>query len=128
MSRLTRRQVIGVVAGAAAGTALVGAATASADSAPARAAAPGGSPAPFDEVFQGRRIQGTAAKAHAHADHGTGYRVMIDGRELHVMQHGKSGWSSSINHYERFENPLDAARTAVVTLKGADVVPFYPTV
>ncbi|MEV3871423.1 tyrosinase family oxidase copper chaperone, partial [Streptomyces sp. NPDC049906] len=26
----------------------------------------------------------------------------MDGRELQVMQHGKSGWSSAINHYERF--------------------------
>ncbi|MEU5976501.1 tyrosinase cofactor [Streptomyces sp. NPDC047315] len=132
MSRLTRRQVIGVVAGAAAGTALVGAATASADSASAKATAPGGAggPAPFDEVFQGRRIQGGPAEghAHAHAGHGTGYRVLVDGRELHVMQHGKSGWSSAINHYDRFETPLDAARTAVVTLKGAAVVPFDPTV
>ncbi|MFI1830818.1 tyrosinase cofactor [Streptomyces sp. NPDC020412] len=130
MSRLTRRQVIGVVAGAAAGTALVGAATASADSSPAKAAAPGGAdgPAPFDEVFRGRHIQGVPSKAHAHSGHGTGYRVLVDGRELHVMQHGKSGWSSAINHYERFETPLDAARTAVVTLKGAAVVPFNPTV
>lgn len=56
-----------------------------------------------------------------------GYRVLIDGRELPVMQHGKSGWSSTINHYERFATPLEAARTAVISLKGAVVVPFDPT-
>ncbi|MFI8436004.1 tyrosinase cofactor [Streptomyces sp. NPDC079020] len=137
MSRLTRRQALGAVSGAAAGIALVGVATAYADTAPdkengkanGKAAAPGGTggPAPFDEVFQGRRIQGLPAEAHAHAGHSTGYRVLIDGRELHVMQHGKSGWSSPINHYERFTGPLDAARTAVTSLKGASVVPFDPT-
>ncbi|MEE1739690.1 tyrosinase cofactor [Streptomyces sp. BE147] len=133
MSRLTRRQALGAVTGAAAGIALVGVATASADTAPDRAdgaaGAPGGAggPAPFDEVFQGRRIQGLPAEAHAHAGHSTGYRVLVDGRELHVMQHGKSGWSSPINHYERFTGPLDAARTAVTSLKGASVVPFDPT-
>ncbi|MCX4681188.1 tyrosinase cofactor [Streptomyces sp. NBC_01433] len=133
MSRLTRRQALGAVTGAAAGIALVGVATASADTAPAKgngkAAAPGGTagPASFDEVFQGRRIQGRPTEAHAHAGHGTGYRVLVDGRELHVMQHGKSGWSSAINHYERFASPHEAARTAVTSLKGASVVPFDPT-
>ncbi|ANW22568.1 apotyrosinase chaperone MelC1 [Streptomyces clavuligerus] len=145
MSRLTRRQVIGVVTGAAAGSALAGLATATADSPPpAKAtAAPAGTTGPdsFDEVFQGRRIQGLPAEggaahargahargAHGHAGHGPAYRVLIDGRELHVMRHGKMGWSSAINHYERFATPLDAARTAVVSLKGAAVVPFDPTV
>ncbi|MEU5397811.1 tyrosinase cofactor [Streptomyces sp. NPDC005963] len=132
MSRLTRRQALGAVTGAAAGMALVGVATASANSAPEkdRAAAPAGvkGPAPFDEVFQGRHIQGLPDHAHAaHAGHSTGFRVLVDGRELHVMQHGKSGWSSAINHYERFASPRDAARTAVTTLKGAAVVPFDPT-
>ncbi|MFD9721798.1 tyrosinase cofactor [Streptomyces sp. NPDC059076] len=136
MSRLTRRQALGAVTSAAAGVALIGVATASANTAPAKgkAATPaaGAGPAPFDEVFRGRRIQGlpteTDAHAHAHAGHGTGYRVLIDGRELHVMQHGKSGWSSPINHYERFSSPREAARTAVTALKGAAVVPFDPTV
>ncbi|MFD7551067.1 tyrosinase cofactor [Streptomyces sp. NPDC059578] len=133
MSRLTRRQVIRAVGGAAAGTAvLAGVATVTAGSAPAEAAAPGGTGelAPFDEVFQGRRIQGlpdAKARTHAHAGHGPGYRVLVDGRELQVMQHGKSGWSSTINHYERFATPHDAARTAVISLKGAAIVPFDPT-
>ncbi|MFE9457210.1 tyrosinase cofactor [Streptomyces californicus] len=140
MPRPTRRHVLGVATGAAASIALVGTASTSTGAAPA---APGGTEtpapghAPFDEVFQGRRIQGVpaAADAHAHgqahaqghAGHGTVYRVWIDGRELHVMQHGTSGWSSAINHYERFATPLDTARTAVVSLKGASVVPFDHT-
>ncbi|MFI1869936.1 apotyrosinase chaperone MelC1 [Streptomyces jumonjinensis] len=139
MSRLTRRQAVGAVTGAAAGLALAGVATASADdTTPAKnkgeAAKPKGTGelAPFDEVFQGRRIQGmpaddAAAHAHGHGGHTNGYRVLIDGRELQVMKHGKSGWSSPINHYVRFETPLDAARTAVTSLKGAVVVPFDPT-
>ncbi|QDY75249.1 apotyrosinase chaperone MelC1 [Streptomyces qinzhouensis] len=135
MSGFTRRQAIGAVTGVAAGTALVGVATATADSAQPEAAAHGAKsagPAPFDEVYQGRRIQGLPVEgehhAHARAGHGATYRVLIDGRELHVMHHGKTGWSSSINHYERFRTPLDAARTAVISLKGAAVVPFDPTV
>ncbi|MEV7109633.1 apotyrosinase chaperone MelC1 [Streptomyces anulatus] len=139
MPRPTRRQALGAVIGVAASGALVGMAAASTETVAAEAEssgiAPGGTGAPgsFDEVFEGRRIQGTPAEAHAsthahgHAGHGTGYRVLIDGRELPVMQHGKSGWSSTINHYERFATPLEAARTAVISLKGAVVVPFDPT-
>ncbi|MCX4661824.1 tyrosinase cofactor [Streptomyces uncialis] len=141
MSRLTRRQAVGAVTGVAAGIAVAGVATAWADTAPDKGkregSASGGEDASFDEVFQGRRIQGEpigGAGAHAsghgkhagHAGHEV-YRVLIDGRELQVMRHGKSGWSSAINHYERFATPLDAARTAVTTLKGASVVPFNPT-
>ncbi|MGW7097234.1 apotyrosinase chaperone MelC1 [Streptomyces sp. NPDC054874] len=142
MLRPTRRQALGAVIGVAASGALVGVAAASTDTVAAEAGsngtAPGGTGAPgsFDEVFKGRRIQGTPAEAgsstHAHghaghAGHGAGYRVLIDGHELPVMRHGKSGWSSTINHYERFPTPLEAARTAVVSLKGAVVVPFDPT-
>ncbi|MGW5989434.1 apotyrosinase chaperone MelC1 [Streptomyces anulatus] len=139
MPRPTRRQALGAVIGVAASGALVGMAAASTETAAAEAdssgIAPGGTGAPgsFDEVFEGRRIQGTPAgartDAHAHAGHAghAGYRVLIDGRELPVMQHGKSGWSSTINHYERFATPLEAARTAVISLKGAVVVPFDPT-
>ncbi|MER6915012.1 tyrosinase cofactor [Streptomyces sp. NPDC000594] len=140
MSGFTRRQMVGAAAAAAAGTVVAGVATAAADSSPAKPApstAPGG-PAAFDEVFKGRHIQGEPvagghAHGHAHggragrAHHQNAYRVLIDGRELHVMHHGKAGWSSTVNHYERFATPLDAARTAVLTIKGAAIVPFDPT-
>ncbi|MFI0976145.1 tyrosinase cofactor [Streptomyces sp. NPDC021093] len=151
MSGITRRQAVKAATGAATGVALVCAATSWAatastknDSSGSKAALPAGSgdPTSFDEVFQGRRIQGqpvdgagagSGSGSHhmsghgGHGGHGAGYRVLIDGRELHVMLHGKSGWSSAINHYERFATPLDAARTAVTSLKGASVVPFNPT-
>ncbi|MFI5620485.1 tyrosinase cofactor [Streptomyces sp. NPDC051567] len=137
MSKLTRRQAVGAIAGAAAGIAVAGVATASADTSPAkaRAAAPGraGDPAAFDEVFQGRRIQGLPAdpssahgQAHGQGAHGDGYRVLIDGRELHVMRRSGQSWTSVINHYETFATPRDAARTAVTSLKGASLVPFDP--
>ncbi|MFI1185540.1 tyrosinase cofactor [Streptomyces californicus] len=143
MSRPTRRQAIGVATGAAASIALVGtaspgtASTDTASAAPGEAGTPAPGPAPFDEVYQGRRIQGAPAQADAHAradahapahaGHHAVYRVWIDGRELHVMRHGRSGWSSAVNHYERFATPLDTARTAVASLKGASVVPFDHT-
>ncbi|MCX5205502.1 tyrosinase cofactor [Streptomyces sp. NBC_00237] len=138
MSGITRRQAVKAATGAASGVALVCAATSWAANASTKntseAAPPNrsGDPQSFDEVFQGRRIQGrpaggSGARMSEHAGHGGGYRVLIDGRELHVMHHEKSGWSSAINHYERFATPLDAARTAVVSLKGAFVVPFNPT-
>ncbi|MBD0711505.1 MULTISPECIES: apotyrosinase chaperone MelC1 [unclassified Streptomyces] len=136
MPKPTRRQALGAVVGVAAVGALVGVTSAFADTVPTGTGDEGvsaGAPGSFDEVFHGRRIQGTpgaayaSAHAHAHAGHDAGYRVLIDGRELPVMQHGRSGWSSTINHYERFATPLEAARTAVVSLKGAVVVPFDPT-
>ncbi|MEU3598990.1 tyrosinase cofactor [Streptomyces sp. NPDC006798] len=132
MSRFTRRQVIGAAAGAAAGTALIGVATATAvgSSGGHTTHGPAKGLDSFDEVFQGRRIQGLPAEGHAaksHAAHG-GYQVLIDGRELHIMKHDKYGWSSAVNHYSRFKTPLDAARGAVESLKGAQLVPFMPTV
>ncbi|MFI6642629.1 tyrosinase family oxidase copper chaperone [Streptomyces sp. NPDC050504] len=147
MFRPTRRQAVKAVTGATAGVALAGMATAWADtgSDDRGTTAPFGSNtdlASFDEVFEGRRIQGQpvrAAGSHAsgtrasghgshggHAGHGT-FRVLIDGRDLQVMHHEGTGWSSAINHYERFATPLDAARTAVTSLKGASLVPFDPT-
>ncbi|MGX2995465.1 apotyrosinase chaperone MelC1 [Streptomyces sp. JNUCC 64] len=146
MSRLTRRQVFRVATGVAAGAALAGAATVATATGPStsKKPAPGaGGPAAFDEVYKGRHIQGApddsaAARAQGQGGHGHGhahghnghatYRVLIDGRELQVMRHNKSGWSSPVNHYERFTSPREAARAAVLTLKGAHVVPFTPTV
>ncbi|GLF99611.1 apotyrosinase chaperone MelC1 [Streptomyces yaizuensis] len=143
MSKITRRQIVGTVAGAAAGMAVVGAAAASAQPTTgqprerARAGADG--PAAFDEVHQGRRIQGIPAEggtqaqahthaheknAHGHAHHSTGgYRVLVDGRELRLMRMA-DGWASSVNHYQRFPDPRAAARAAVVSLRGAHLVPL----
>ncbi|WP_329558179.1 tyrosinase cofactor [Streptomyces uncialis] len=149
MTKLTRRQAFGTVAGAAAGIAVAGIAIASANATPDKAgrsttAATGTAagtkhhhtavPAPFSEVFEGRRIQGIPgdanAKSEAHGQHhtsATGYRVLIDGRELHVMQKPDSSWTSVMNHYQTFPDPHTTARAAVTSLMGADLVPHTPT-
>ncbi|MFF8959440.1 tyrosinase cofactor [Streptomyces sp. NPDC014894] len=148
MSKLTRRQAVGTVAGVAAGVAVAGVAAASANAAPEKAGKsaaagagagtgakhhPADGPAPFSEVFEGRRIQGIPgdANAKAHGQHhhasASGYRVLIDGRELHVMQKPDGSWTSVINHYQTFPDPHAAARAAVTSLMGAGLVPHTPT-
>ncbi|MCX5384025.1 tyrosinase cofactor [Streptomyces sp. NBC_00083] len=126
----TRRQVIGVTAGALAGIGLAGtahAATAAAHTtaSPSRTTndAPHDAPAAFDEVFQGRRIQGLPGAGH-HAHHGGGYTVRVDGDELHVMRNADGTWISVVNHYEPSPTPLALARAAVLELQGADLVPL----
>ncbi|MFI6683838.1 tyrosinase cofactor [Streptomyces sp. NPDC050485] len=128
MSRPTRRQALGATAGTIAGLALAGSAYAtSKDSAtPSRATESGheghGAPEAFDEVFQGRRIQGAPGSGHMH--HGGGYAVRIDGRELHVMQNADGTWISVVNHYQPLATPRAIARAAVVDLQGAALVPL----
>ncbi|MFD7016179.1 tyrosinase cofactor [Streptomyces sp. NPDC059928] len=134
MSRPTRRQAMGATAGTLATLALAGTAHAAAT---ARGAAPAtetsghsghdghaghGAPEAFDEVFQGRRIQGAPGSGHMH--HGGGYGVRIDGQELHVMQNADGTWISVVNHYEPFATPRAVARAAVVELQGAALVPL----
>ncbi|GGT03207.1 hypothetical protein GCM10010271_01180 [Streptomyces kurssanovii] len=121
MSTITRRHALGAAAGAAAGLTLAVAATARATT-PARAAA---GPPPFDEVYQGRRIQGAPSHAGGHhGGHGGGYTVHIDGEELHVMQNADGTWISVINHYEPLATPRATARAAVRELQGAVLVPL----
>ncbi|MFE3068656.1 tyrosinase cofactor [Streptomyces sp. NPDC059247] len=126
MSSFTRRRALGVAAGAAgvaAGLALAGSATA----APARPATPAADPVPasFDEVYQGRRIQGGPSHGGHHGGHhGGGYSVTIDGEELHVMQNADGTWISVINHYEPVATPKALARAAVRELQGAPLVPL----
>ncbi|MEV7418851.1 tyrosinase cofactor [Streptomyces sp. NPDC089919] len=141
MSALTRRRALGLTTGAAAAAVLAGAAV--------RAAADTGTgagpmdhahmdhtgmdhtghgatlPAAFDEVFQGRRIQGGPAEHGSHhAEHGAGYQVRIDGRELHIMRNADGTWISVVNHYETYQDPRALARAAVVDLQGAQLVPM----
>lgn len=127
MSSITRRQALGVAAGAAgavAGLALAG----SAGAATPRAAAPAAGPAPaaFDEVYQGRRITGGPSHGGGHhgGHHGGGYSVTIDGEELHVMQNADGTWISVINHYDPVATPKAVARAAVRELQGAPLVPL----
>ncbi|MEU8760263.1 tyrosinase cofactor [Streptomyces sp. NPDC048659] len=126
MSSITRRQALGVAAGAAgavAGLALAGSAGAATPPADAPAALP--EPAAFDEVYQGRRIIGGPAHGGHHGGHhGGGYSVTIDGEELHVMRNADGTWISVINHYEPVATPKAVARAAVRELQGAPLVPL----
>ncbi|MEU9737155.1 tyrosinase cofactor [Streptomyces sp. NPDC048002] len=84
----------------------------------------GSTPAPFDEVYQGRRIQGRASSGGGHHDHGAGYAVFVDGVELHVMRNADDSWISVVSHYEPVTTPRAAARAAVDELQGAALLPF----
>ncbi|WP_406491214.1 tyrosinase cofactor [Streptomyces sp. NBC_01604] len=85
------------------------------------------SPAPFDEVYKGRRIQGRPAAGGGHhhgTGHGTGYAVFVDGVELHVMRNADGSWISVVSHYDPVAAPRAAARAAVDELQGAALLPF----
>ncbi|MGC3003509.1 apotyrosinase chaperone MelC1, partial [Streptomyces sp. G35A] len=92
---------------------------------PAGAAGPAvhGSPAGFDEVYKGRRIQGRPAGSGGH-HHGPGYAVFVDGVELHVMRNADGSWISVVSHYDPAPTPRAAARAAVDELQGAPLLPF----
>ncbi|MEU6095232.1 tyrosinase cofactor [Streptomyces sp. NPDC047079] len=130
MPELTRRRALAAGAAIAATGGLAAqapsapAATPS-DLAPASAAMVAGhdhgGPAPFDEVYRGRRIEG---RPTAGGHHGSGYGVFIDGVELHVMRNADGSWISVVSHYEPVPSPRAAARAAVEELRGAPLVPF----
>ncbi|MFE1176188.1 tyrosinase cofactor [Streptomyces sp. NPDC058773] len=155
MSRPTRRQVLYGSAAALTGAALA-APAAFASTHAARPADgnghaaghahtaghehPGGHqmPEPFDEVYQGRHIEGWPAdddgspsgghKSHhtgraAGPHEGMGFVVRIDNDDLHVMRNADGTWISLVNHYETFTTPRALARAAVRELQGADLVP-----
>ncbi|MFE0186644.1 tyrosinase family oxidase copper chaperone [Streptomyces sp. NPDC058989] len=156
MSRPTRRQVLYGSAAALAGAALT-APAALADTPAARPAdghghghAPGTvrsagheMPEPFDEMYQGRHIEGWPAEeggAHdgGHPSHGSraehrsgqagphegmDFVVRIDNDDLHVMRNADGTWISLVNHYETFTTPRALARAGVRALQGADLVP-----
>lgn len=135
MNKITRREALaGTTAGAL--TALgIAATAASAASTPATSPLGSGtstttSPTPStttDEVYQGRRIQITAAGGGGHhgGHHSPGLpTVRIDGRELHVMRIADGSWISVVNHYETYSDPRSLARAAVRELQGAALVPF----
>lgn len=123
MSSITRRRALGVAAGAAGAVAVLAQAGPAATAAPRAAAT---DPASFDEVYQGRRIQGGPAHGGGHhgGHHGGGYTVTVDGRELHVMRNADGTWISVIHHYEPVATPRELARAAVRELRGAPLVPL----
>lgn len=170
MSRPTRRQMLYGSAAALTGAALAApvafAGTAAArpaeghghsagDGHPAHDGHSGGHdmPEPFDEMYQGRHIEGwpaddegakkgSAQKANArngghrssgsHAEHPAGHAgphdgmdfvVRIDNEDLHVMRNADGTWISLVNHYQTFTTPQALARAAVRELQGADLVP-----
>ncbi|MFB7665227.1 tyrosinase cofactor [Kitasatospora sp. NPDC056138] len=126
-SDLTRRRMLqgaGVALAAAAGTAVIGFTGPTGQSA---VASDPGAGDEFDEVYQGRRIQGrllSAAHSGGHSSHSGGYQVLIDGKELHVMQNGDGTWISVVNHYQTHATPRSLARAAVVDLQGAELLPL----
>ncbi|WP_328666529.1 tyrosinase cofactor [Streptomyces sp. NBC_00322] len=133
MPELTRRRALGAVAGAAAAVAVAGT-TAAAARTERTVSGPSAEPASFDEVFQGRRIQGAPSQAGGHhggghhgGGHGGGFAVHIDGEELHVMRNADGTWISVVNHYETFATPRAVARAAVAELQGAALVPLVTT-
>ncbi|MEU3511153.1 tyrosinase cofactor [Streptomyces longwoodensis] len=136
MSGLTRRRALGAAAAltsaAAVTTAVAGTASAAGRGHghdPSTGPAAGhdhGAPAPFDEVYRGRRIQGgpVAAGGHHGGHHGAGYAVFVDGAELHVMRNADGSWISVVSHYDPVPTPRAAARAAVDELQGARLLPF----
>ncbi|WP_035804627.1 apotyrosinase chaperone MelC1 [Kitasatospora mediocidica] len=83
----------------------------------------------FDEVFQQRRIQGMpmaagTAMPSGHQHGAMGYQVLIDGRELHMMRNADGTWISVLDHYRTFSTPRALARSAVIALHGAQLVPI----
>ncbi|MBM4791757.1 tyrosinase co-factor [Streptomyces sioyaensis] len=154
MSRPTRRQVLHGSAAALAGAALAApvafADTAAAHPADGHGQAAGDEPSgghempmPFDEMYQGRHIEGWPAdeeggqngghhSSGSHAEHRAGqagphdgmdFVVRIDNNDLHVMRNADGSWISLVNHYETFTTPRALARAAVRELQGADLVP-----
>lgn len=126
MSDLTRRRMLGRTAAVAAGIALAApAAQAMAADAGTPAAGhehdhhTGGGHQPFDEVYEGRRIEGRLTAGGGH--HDFGIAVFVDGRPLHIMPRG-NGWISVMNHYEVFDSPYEVTRAAVRALRGVNLV------
>ncbi|MFF3849169.1 tyrosinase family oxidase copper chaperone [Streptomyces sp. NPDC002328] len=109
---------------------------------PRAAGSAAATPAPFDEVYKGRRIQGRSTTGGGHHDggnhdggnhgggdhggghHGAGYAVFVDGVELHLMRNADGTWISVVSHYDPVATPRAAARAAVDELRGATLLPF----
>lgn len=120
MPELSRRRAI-TAAAVVAGAPFVAATAARADDHHHDSPA---SPAAFDEVYKGRRIQGRPSAGGGHHHHGDGYSVLVDGVELHVMRNADGSWISVVSHYDPVPTPRAAARAAVDELQGARLVPF----
>ncbi|MEH6378141.1 tyrosinase family oxidase copper chaperone [Streptomyces sp. KLMMK] len=122
MSDLTRRRMLGRTAAAAAGIVLAGPAAQAlaAESGHDHHGHEGGGHQPFDEIYEGRRIEGRLTSGSG-GHHDFGIAVFVDGRPLHIMPRG-NGWISVMNHYEVFASPYEVTRAAVRALRGANLV------
>jgi hypothetical protein len=120
MPGITRRRALTAAA------ALAATASATALAAPGASAAGHEHPVDeaFDEVYQGRRIQGRPSAGGGHHQHGGGYAVFVDGVPLHVMRNADGSWISVVSHYAPVPTPRAAARAAVDELQGAALLPF----
>ncbi|WP_432092614.1 apotyrosinase chaperone MelC1 [Streptomyces sp. bgisy100] len=135
MSHPTRRHVLRGSAVALAGAALAApaaiAATRSDAAAPHHGHAEAGTPEipeAFDEVYEGRHIEGwPAPQDGGHGGHGghegMDFVVRIDDKDLHVMRNVDTTWISVVNHYETHPTPRSVARAAVRELNGSRLVP-----
>ncbi|MER5978273.1 tyrosinase cofactor [Streptomyces sp. NPDC001857] len=136
MPELSRRRALTAAAAlaATAGAQTVARAATPARAGNAHAAGSGplpGSPAAFDEVYKGRRIQGRPTAGGGHhggghhgGHHDAGYEVFVDGVALHVMSNADGSWISVVSHYDPVATPRAAARAAVDELRGAPLLPF----
>ncbi|MGP4010843.1 tyrosinase family oxidase copper chaperone [Streptomyces sp. 4N124] len=77
---------------------------------PRSADGPEGAGTAFDEVYQGRRIQGVPVTLGA-LD--VAWHVTVDGHPLHLMRRADGSWLSMLDHYSWFRTPLEATRAAV---------------
>ncbi|KUN81428.1 apotyrosinase chaperone MelC1 [Streptomyces griseoruber] len=125
MPDLSRRRALTAAAALAGATALAVPAARASDPTHDHGASHGShdSPAAFDEIYKGRRIQGRPSSGGGH-HHGAGYTVSVDGVELHVMRNADGTWISVVSHYDPVSTPRAAARAAVDELQGARLLPF----
>ncbi|MEV5979776.1 tyrosinase family oxidase copper chaperone [Streptomyces sp. NPDC052114] len=78
---------------------------------------------PFDQMYQGRRIQGEPMASRG-VDRGVSgeWRVTIDGRLLGLMRRADGTYLSMVDHYQSYATPLAAARGAVDELGPHEVL------
>jgi hypothetical protein len=67
----------------------------------------------FDEVYHGRRIQGTLLPAAGCGADGCEWQVTVDGHPLHLMRRADGTWLTMVDHYSSYGTSLEATRAAV---------------
>ncbi|WP_155060128.1 tyrosinase family oxidase copper chaperone [Streptomyces blattellae] len=67
----------------------------------------------FDEIYQGRRIQGFLMPLGGLSGIDVAWHVTVDGHPLHLMRRADGSWLSMLDHYSWFRTPLEATRAAV---------------